>query len=100
MITWNKKYNYLDPVRVDGPGGRKYFVNDEQLPSVTTILGATRSKEQKESLDNWKRKVGPIAADRVRDNAATRGTIMHKILEAYLKGEGDIDLTDHGKIGV
>ena len=44
-IKWNKKYNYLDPVRVDGPDGRVYSANNEKLPSVTTILSATRSKE-------------------------------------------------------
>jgi hypothetical protein len=39
MITWNKKYDYKAPSRVDGPDGRKYSVNGEKLPSVTTILG-------------------------------------------------------------
>ena len=41
-INWNKKYDYKDPVRVDGPTGRMYSVNEEKLPSVTTILGKTR----------------------------------------------------------
>ena len=45
-IKWNTKYDYLDPVRVDGPDGRVYSAKGEKLPSVTTILGATRSKEK------------------------------------------------------
>ena len=57
-IKWNKKYNYLDPVRVDGPDGRVYSANNEKLPSVTTILGATRSKEKEESVSRWRQKVG------------------------------------------
>ena len=40
-IKWNKKYDYKDPKRVDGPTGRMYSVNDEKLPSVTTTLGKT-----------------------------------------------------------
>ena len=49
-ITWNTKYDYLDPVRVDGPDGRVYSAKGEKLPSVTTILGATRTKEKEESF--------------------------------------------------
>ena len=75
MITWNKKYDYKDPKRVDGPDGRKYSVNGEKLPSVTTILGKTRTPEKEESLARWRQKVGEIEADKIRDNAAARGTI-------------------------
>jgi len=96
-IKWNTKYDYLDPVRVDGPTGRVYSAKGEKLPSVTTILGATRSKEKEESLSRWRQKVGEIEADKIRDNAAARGTIMHRILEGYIKDEGHMDLTDIGQ---
>ena len=96
-IKWNTKYDYLDPVRVDGPDGRVYSAKGEKLPSVTTILGATRPKEKEESLSRWRQKVGEIEADKIRDNAAARGTIMHRILEGYIKGEGHMDLTDLGQ---
>jgi len=96
-VKWNTKYNYLDPVRVDGPEGRVYSAKGEKLPSVTTILGQTRSKEKEESLSRWRHKVGEIEADKIRDNAAARGTIMHRILEGYIKGEGHMDLTDIGQ---
>ena len=46
-IIWNKKYDYKAPSRVDGPDGRKYLVNGEKLPSVTTILGKTRTPEKR-----------------------------------------------------
>ncbi len=97
MITWNKKYDYKDPERVDGPDGRKYSVNGEKLPSVTTILGKTRSAEKEESLARWRQKVGETEADKIRDNAAARGTIMHRILEGYIKGEGHMDMSDLGQ---
>jgi len=96
-VKWNTKYNYLDPVRVDGPEGRVYSAKGEKLPSVTTILGQTRSKEKEESLSRWRHKVGEIEADKIRDNAAARGTIMHRILEGYIKGEVHMDLTDIGQ---
>ena len=60
----------------------------KNLPSVTTILGKTRTPEKEESLARWRQKVGEIEADKIRDNAAARGTIMHRILEGYIKGEG------------
>ena len=50
MITWNKKYDCKDQDRVDGPDGRKYSVNGGKLPSVTTMLGRTRTPEKEESL--------------------------------------------------
>ncbi len=36
-------------------------VNEERLPSVTTILKATESEEKKASLQAWKQRVGQKA---------------------------------------
>ena len=41
-------------------------------PSVTTILSQTQSEEKKKSLADWRAKMGPEAADKVKDVAATR----------------------------
>ena len=96
-IKWNKRFDYLKPIREDGESGRTYLVNNEKLPSVTTILKHTRSKEAEESLARWRQKVGEKEADRIRDDAGARGTIMHRILEGYIKGEGHLDMTDLGQ---
>ena len=96
-IKWNKKYDYRDPVRVDGPDGRKYSVGGEKLPSVTTILGKTRTKEKEENLARWRQKVGEKEADKIRDDAGARGTIMHRILEGYIKDENHMDMTELGQ---
>tara|TARA_R100001460_G_scaffold15688_1_gene34538 strand:+ start:4314 stop:5045 length:732 start_codon:yes stop_codon:yes gene_type:complete len=96
-IKWNKKYDYKAPVRVDGPTGRMYSVNNEKLPSVTTILGQTRTKEKEENLAKWRQRVGEKEADKIRDNAAARGTIMHRILEGYIKNEGHMDMSELGQ---
>ena len=78
-------------------GKRHYDIDSEKLPSVTTILSATQSEEKRKSLADWKARMGPQYADRVRDIAAMRGTAMHKFLEAYIDGSGHKDLTSVGK---
>ena len=45
--------------------------------------------------------MGETEADKIRDTAAARGTIMHRILEGYLTGHRHADLSDLGqKAGV
>jgi hypothetical protein len=78
-------------------GKRHYDIDQEKLPSVTTILSATQSDEKKKSLADWKARMGPEFADRVRDIAAMRGTAMHRYLEAFIDGTGHKDLTSIGK---
>ena len=69
--------------------GRKYLAPDgEKLPSVTTILDATKPIEAKKALIEWRRRVGEQKAKEITAEAAGRGTRMHKWLENYvLNGE-------------
>ncbi len=78
-------------------GKRHYDVGEEKLPSVTTILSATQSEEKRKSLADWRARMGPEFADRVKDLAAMRGTAMHRYLEAFIDGTGHKDLTSIGK---
>jgi len=78
-------------------GQRHYILNEEKLPSVTTILSATQSAEKRESLAKWRERVGEETATRIVDSAGARGTAMHKILEKYVLGEGYLDETTVGK---
>ena len=78
-------------------GKRHYDIGDDKLPSVTTILSATQSEEKRKSLADWKARMGPEFADRVRDIAAMRGTAMHRYLEAFIDGTGHKDLTSIGR---
>jgi hypothetical protein len=96
-MIWNKKFDYPPSIRSLINGGRHYDVNNEKLPSVTTILQATQSEEKKAILAKWKQKVGEIKADQIRDTAAARGTVMHRIIEGYITGEGHADLSDMGQ---
>ena len=97
-MKWNKQYNYPPCVRSTTDGLRTYDIGKEKLPSVTTILQATQSEEKKASLARWKERVGQVEADKVKNEAASRGTNMHKHLEKYILGEGHADLTEEGKL--
>jgi len=97
-MKWNKLYTYPASTRSTVEGLRTYDVNEEKLPSVTTILGATKSQDAIDSINRWKAKVGEEAATRIRDTAASRGTNMHLHLERHVTGEGHLDLTPEGKI--
>ena len=97
-LKWNKQFEYPSSQRELIKGlGRHYSVSGEKLPSVTTILSKTQTKEKQESLANWRAKVGEAEATRIMDQAAARGTAMHTLLEHYLLGEKHADLTDVGQ---
>ena len=93
----NSSYRYPKTVREMVEGQRHYILNQEKLPSVTTILSATQSAEKRESLQKWRDRVGEAEATRIVDSAGARGTAMHKILEKYVLGEGYLDETTVGK---
>ena len=80
------KYNYVPMSRVEIDGKRRYATPDgEKLPSVTTILDATKSEESKKALHEWRKRVGVQKAQEITTEAAGRGTRMHKWLEDYIK---------------
>ena len=93
-IKWNSKYTYVDASRIEDQGTRLYDVNGSRLPSVTTILGATKDQQ---FLKEWKAKVGEAEADRIKNLSSRRGTSMHKFLEHYVQGTGYDDLTEIGQ---
>ena len=97
-MKWNKKFNYPKSQRELIKGQRHYALNEEKLPSVTTILSETQSDEKKESLARWKARVGETEAERIKDSSASRGTNMHLHLERYILGAGHMDLTDEGQV--
>ena len=96
-MKWNKRFEYPKSVRSLKDGKRHYEVGDEKLPSVTTILGQTQSDEKRESLAKWIAKKGEKEANRVKSEAAARGSAMHSILERHILGNNVLDLTDVGQ---
>ena len=97
-MKWNKLYKYPKCTRSLIEGNRHYDINQEMLPSVTTILSATQSDEKKASLANWRQKVGENEAEKIKNTAAARGTLMHSFLEYYIRGDKLLDLSEEGKV--
>ncbi len=93
------KYSFPKTVRSSVEGKRHYEVTGEKLklPSVTTILGATESEEKQQSLEAWRVRVGHANALKITTEAATRGTLMHGIVEGYLLNKPILDLTANGE---
>jgi len=97
MIKWNKKFVYPTSTRSLIDDQRHYAINNEKLPSVTTILQATQSEEKKASLAKWKQNIGENKAEFIKNEAAERGSIMHRVLESHLLGHRHADFSDLGQ---
>ena len=91
-MQWNNKFIYPKSTRSIIQGSRHYSVNEENLPSVTTILKATESEEKKAKLAAWKERVGHKQAEIISREATTRGSSMHNYLEKFLLGKLNMDL--------
>ena len=66
--------------------GRKYFTPEgNAYPSITTVLGVLN----KEGIIAWRQRVGEAEANRISQQAATRGTAVHKLAEDYLDNKED-----------
>ena len=91
----SSKYKYIRGKQITDPesGKRIYDINNYRLPSVTTILAATKDQT---FLKNWKAKVGDEEAERIKNLSGRRGTAMHKFLENHITGVGYDDLTPIG----
>ena len=97
-MKWNKLYKYPPSTRSTTDGLRIYDVGNERLPSVTTILQATQTPEKLEFFKRWRAQKGEEKADKIKNEAASRGTNLHKYLEKHILGEGYVDLTEEGKL--
>ena len=93
-MEWNKKFNYPSSTRALFQGKRHYSLDGSNLPSVTTILSATKSEEDKAALTAWKERVGKLEAERIKKEASTRGSSIHKFIEEFLHGKLNQDLID------
>ena len=83
---YNPKFNY-QPIPRENVNGRRLYATPDgnKLPSVTTILDATKSEESKKALQNWRNRVGHEQAQQITTEAANRGTRMHTYLEQYVR---------------
>jgi hypothetical protein len=81
-----ERFQYKPCKQINDPVTRKrvYLTPDgESLPSVTTILSATKDMTH---LNEWKKRVGEQKAKEITTEAAGVGTAMHANLERFLAG--------------
>jgi len=82
-----ERFQYKNCKQINDPVTRKrvYQTPDgETLPSVTTILSATKDMT---ALNEWKKRVGVEKAQQITTEAAGVGTAMHANLERFIIGE-------------
>jgi hypothetical protein len=75
----------IDTVTVNG---KRYYATPEgnRYPSITTVLSVL----SKQSIMEWRKRVGEEEANRISTQAARRGTKVHKMCEDYLNNELDL----------
>jgi len=81
-----EKFQYKPCQQINDPVTKKrvYLTPDgESLPSVTTILSATKDMT---ILNEWKKRVGEEKARQITTEAAGVGTAMHSNLERFIAG--------------
>jgi genome maintenance exonuclease 1 len=81
-----EKFQYKPCQQINDPVTKKrvYLTPDgESLPSVTTILSATKDMTV---LNEWKKRVGEEKARQITTEAAGVGTAMHSNLERFVAG--------------
>lgn len=81
-----EKIAYKNCVQVNDPITKKrvYRTPDgESLPSVTTILSATKDMT---ALNEWRKRIGEEKANQITREAAGVGTAMHANLERFIAG--------------
>ena len=77
---------YIDLVTESGEQGRKYLTPEGiKYPSITTMLGHFT----KQSILDWRKRVGEEEANKISTRAANRGTKLHTICERYIDNEED-----------
>ncbi len=86
-MQWNNKFTYPKSSRSIDDGLRKYLINGEKLPSVTSVLDFTKSEEDKAAIANWRNRTGEDLANKIQKDAAKRGGKMHAFIEQYLLGK-------------
>ena len=84
MIT--NIYTYPELKRQESDEGRFYLDSkNNPVPSVTTVLNKTSNK--KDSIQQWRNRVGEEEANRIIKQSTDIGTMVHEALELYLNDQ-------------
>ena len=93
-MKWNKKFVYPKSIRSTENGIRRYLIGKKKLPSVTSILDATKSEEDKAALANWRERTGLKESEAIVKAASSRGSKMHAYLESFILGRENLSFFD------
>jgi PD-(D/E)XK nuclease superfamily len=87
MFTFCPPKDLVDLKSETFPDGKRYYALEDgtRLPSVTTVVGA----KKKQSILEWRKRVGEDEANRISRQASSRGTNVHTICENYLNNKQD-----------
>ncbi len=96
-MKWNKKYNYPSSTRSVHQGFRHYALNNQMLPSVTSIIEMTKTDKEKEALAAWKSKLGAKESSAISSAATKLGSEMHSNVEQFLLGKDNLNLFEDEK---
>ena len=80
-------------IRETNPDGKRVYKtpSGRAYPSVTSVTGL----HGKQSIMEWRKRVGEEEANRISNRAATRGTKVHQLCEDYLRtGNAEPDIFD------
>lgn len=84
MVYTHTPTSFEPAIRIDEKNYRCYKTpNGERLPSITTILGKTKSVESQNSIESWKNREGD-AAYHITELSKIYGTATHKAIEITL----------------
>ena len=85
LQMYKPQFDYMPLSRATVEGKRLYSTPDgKKLPSVTTILDATKPIQNIQSLQKWRNWVGHEKATAITTEASNRGTRMHTYLEKFI----------------
>lgn len=96
--TWLLEPAHNFQSKTAASGHRVYQVADGVFyPSVTTVLGLANVEKQA-GLARWREAVGKDKASKVTEDATTRGTAVHDMLDNWLDDSSvDVDTKDLAK---
>lgn len=86
-VIYTPKFQYQSLEQINSDVGRYYETPCGKVPSVTTILSAVPDDDKTEALTKWRNFVGDSEANRILKESGNVGTLVHKHLESYIKGE-------------
>jgi len=90
-MKWNKKYNYPSSTRSVHQGFRHYALNNQMLPSVTSIIEMTKTDKEKARSEKSKAELNKqindfINSDKVEDiksNSVSKDEAKSKVKQFF-----------------